>query len=64
MIANYAALWPALPMPQPDAFIRVRDLSGWDPVTLLRGLAGGPHLVGVFPITGSPIRSCLMPRGR
>ncbi|GGS29767.1 hypothetical protein Snoj_26300 [Streptomyces nojiriensis] len=64
VIANYWALWLALPMPQPDAFMRVRDISGWDPVTLLRGLAGGLHLVGVFPITGSLVRSCLVPRGR
>lgn len=40
---NYWALWlGALPMPQADdAFMRDRDLTGWDPVTLLRGLARG-----------------------
>ncbi|WP_435060177.1 helix-turn-helix domain-containing protein [Streptomyces sp. bgisy060] len=43
---NYWALWlGALPLPQPDdTFMRDRDLSGWDPVTLLRGLARGLHL--------------------
>ncbi|MEU1801164.1 XRE family transcriptional regulator [Streptomyces sp. NPDC019937] len=43
---NYWALWlGALPVPQPDdAFMRDRDLSGWDPVTLLRGLTRGLHL--------------------
>ncbi|GAB2962229.1 hypothetical protein GCM10027075_72480 [Streptomyces heilongjiangensis] len=43
---NYWALWlGALPLPQPDdAFMRNRDLSGWDPVTLLRGLARRLHL--------------------
>jgi hypothetical protein len=43
---NYWALWlGALPVPQPDdAFMRDRDLTGWDPVTLLRGLAHGLHL--------------------
>lgn len=43
---NYWALWlGALALPQPDdAFMRNRDLSGWDPVTLLRGLARGLHL--------------------
>jgi hypothetical protein len=42
----YWALWlGALPLPQPDdTFMRDRDLSGWDPVTLLRGLARGLHL--------------------
>lgn len=42
---NYWALWlGALPVPQPDdAFMRDRELSGWDPVTLLRGLARGLH---------------------
>lgn len=43
---NYWALWlGALPVPQSDdAFMRDRDLSGWDPVTLLRGLARGLHV--------------------
>ncbi|MFI0779351.1 XRE family transcriptional regulator [Streptomyces sp. NPDC021212] len=43
---NYWALWlGVLPVPQPDdAFMQDRDLSGWDPVTLLRGLALGLHL--------------------
>ncbi|MEU9403125.1 XRE family transcriptional regulator [Streptomyces sp. NPDC048242] len=43
---NYWALWlGALPVPQPDdSFMRDRDLTGWDPVTLLRGLARGLHL--------------------
>ncbi|WP_457511929.1 helix-turn-helix domain-containing protein [Streptomyces sp. TE33382] len=43
---NYWALWlGALPVPQPDdGFMRNRDLTGWDPVTLLRGLARGLHL--------------------
>ncbi|MFF7365391.1 helix-turn-helix domain-containing protein [Streptomyces sp. NPDC008125] len=47
---NYWALWlGALALPQPDdAFMRDRDLSGWDPVTLLRGLAGGLHLAPGF----------------
>ncbi|MGW5234602.1 helix-turn-helix domain-containing protein [Streptomyces nodosus] len=43
---NYWALWlGALPAPQPDdGFMRDRDLTGWDPVTLLRGLARGLHV--------------------
>lgn len=43
---NYWALWlGALPVPQADdAFMRDRDLTGWDPVTLLRGLARGLHV--------------------
>ncbi|MFJ9412480.1 helix-turn-helix domain-containing protein [Streptomyces sp. NPDC101393] len=43
---NYWALWlGALPVPQAnDAFMRDRNLTGWDPVTLLRGLARGLHL--------------------
>ncbi|MGV2919357.1 helix-turn-helix domain-containing protein [Streptomyces alfalfae] len=43
---NYWALWlGALPVPQPDdAFMRDRELSAWDPVTLLRGLAHGLHV--------------------
>ncbi|MFE9847720.1 helix-turn-helix domain-containing protein [Streptomyces sp. NPDC005576] len=43
---NYWALWlGALPVPQPDdAFMRDRDLTGWDPVTLLRQLTRGLHL--------------------
>ncbi|MFE7430936.1 hypothetical protein [Streptomyces sp. NPDC057545] len=43
---NYWALWlGVLPVPQPDdGFMRDRDLSGWDPVALLRGLARGLHL--------------------
>ncbi|WP_234016778.1 XRE family transcriptional regulator [Streptomyces sp. LaPpAH-108] len=47
---NYWALWlGALPLPQPnDAFMRNRDLSGWDPVTLLRGLARSLHLAPGF----------------
>ncbi|WP_328723468.1 hypothetical protein OHT52_30830 [Streptomyces sp. NBC_00247] len=46
----YWALWlGALALPQPDdAFMRDRDLSGWDPVTLLRGLVGGLHLAAGF----------------
>ncbi|MCZ2526982.1 XRE family transcriptional regulator [Streptomyces sp. HB2AG] len=42
---NYWALWlGALPVPQADdTFMRDRTLSGWDPVTLLRGLARGLH---------------------
>ncbi|WP_232789071.1 hypothetical protein [Streptomyces odonnellii] len=43
---NYWALWlGAMSVPQSDdTFMRDRDLSGWDPLTLLRGLAQG--LVG------------------
>lgn len=43
---NYWALWlGALPVPQPDdTFMRDRALTGWDPVTLLRGLARGLHM--------------------
>lgn len=43
---NYWALWlGALPVPQPDdAFMRDRALTGWDPVTLLRGLTRGLHV--------------------
>ncbi|MFJ4866210.1 helix-turn-helix domain-containing protein [Streptomyces sp. NPDC088748] len=43
---NYWALWlGAMPVPQADdGFMRDRALSGWDPVTLLRGLARGLHL--------------------
>ncbi|MET9511990.1 HD domain-containing protein [Streptomyces flavidovirens] len=43
---NYWTLWlGALPVPQPDdAFMRDRHLTGWDPVTLLRGSARGLHL--------------------
>ncbi|SCF95456.1 helix-turn-helix domain-containing protein [Streptomyces sp. MnatMP-M17] len=40
---NYWALWlGAMTMPQSDdRFMRDRDLSGWDALTLLRGLAQG-----------------------
>ncbi|CAL9673124.1 XRE family transcriptional regulator [Streptomyces sp. enrichment culture] len=43
---NYWALWlGALPVPQADdSFMRDRELSAWNPVTLLRGLARGLHL--------------------
>ncbi len=42
---NYWALWlGALSVPQSDdAFMCDRALTGWDPVTLLRGLARGLH---------------------
>ncbi len=42
---NYWAYWlGALREPQPsDAFMTDRGLTGWDPVTLLRGLAQGFH---------------------
>ncbi|MCX4635038.1 XRE family transcriptional regulator [Streptomyces sp. RPA4-5] len=42
---NYWAYWlGALREPQPsDAFMDDRALTGWDPVTLLRGLAQGFH---------------------
>lgn len=43
---NYWALWLGpLPVPQADdTFMLDRDLSGWDPVTLLRALASGLHV--------------------
>ncbi|MFI1160597.1 hypothetical protein [Streptomyces sioyaensis] len=42
---NYWAYWMgALREPQPDdAFMADRELTGWDPATLLRGLAQGFH---------------------
>ncbi|MFF8369282.1 hypothetical protein ACF05W_10615 [Streptomyces lydicus] len=42
---NYWAYWmAALREPQPDdAFMADRQLTGWDPATLLRGLAQGFH---------------------
>ncbi|MGW6745447.1 hypothetical protein ACWGDX_32695 [Streptomyces sp. NPDC055025] len=42
---NYWAYWlGALPEPQvDDGFMRDRDLSGWDPVTLMRCLVKGLH---------------------
>ncbi|QEV30820.1 XRE family transcriptional regulator [Streptomyces cinereoruber] len=43
---NYWAYWVgAMSTPQPDdAFMTDRALAGWDPVTLLRGLARGLHV--------------------
>ncbi|MBT2491697.1 XRE family transcriptional regulator [Streptomyces sp. ISL-96] len=42
---NYWAYWlGALPVAQADdRFMRDRNLSGWDPITLLRGLVHGLH---------------------
>ncbi|MFD3549802.1 helix-turn-helix domain-containing protein [Streptomyces sp. NPDC058655] len=43
---NYWAYWlGGYAVAQPDdAFMRDRELTGWDPVTLLRSLTGGIHL--------------------